>query len=60
MFYAFEMRVKIDVVDLGADGAKDIGIGIVANHDTVCMHGAQLFHGILENPWIGFFMTCGL
>lgn len=59
MFYAFEVRIKVHVVDLGTDGAKDIGVGIVAYHHTVGMDRAQLFHRILKNARIWLFVARG-
>jgi hypothetical protein len=59
MFYAFEVRVKIDVVDLGTDGTKDIGIGIIAYHHAVGMDRAQLVHRILKNARIWLFVARG-
>lgn len=59
MFYAFEVGIKVHVVDLGTDGTKDIGVGIIAYHHAVGMDRAQLVHRILKNARIWLFVARG-
>ena len=58
--YGFSLGVEIYLVNVCSLCPKNVGVGVVANHQAVACIGLELLQGMVKYPRVRFFVTRSL